>query len=165
MRYLASQSCYLFQLSWYMSCMNTHLFDRTFRLSLSSLLPARDKVSPRNISCDLHKHLPGPQAERKSKPFLRVLNSSMSEIGHPHPNEGSKDDSKPSENVQETVDPTDPTLLDSKQKHIRQNIEEFEQLFGVDEEAYHQPTTTKKELWSYYLYYNGQCCIQCEILG
>ncbi|GAD95565.1 hypothetical protein PVAR5_4210 [Paecilomyces variotii No. 5] len=79
----------------------------------------------------------------------------MSEIGPPHPREGSKDDSKPPDNIQETVAPTDPTFIDSKQKRIRQNIEEFEQLFAVDEEAYNQPTTTKKELWSYYLYYNG----------
>ncbi|OKO98892.1 Autophagy-related protein 22-1 [Penicillium subrubescens] len=34
-------------------------------------------------------------------------------------------------------------------------LEEYERLFGVDEEAYEQPTTTRKELWSYYLYYNG----------
>ncbi|KGO44206.1 Major facilitator superfamily domain, general substrate transporter [Penicillium expansum] len=32
---------------------------------------------------------------------------------------------------------------------------EYERLFGVDEDAYEQPTTTRKELWSYYLYYNG----------
>lgn len=35
-------------------------------------------------------------------------------------------------------------------------LEEYERLFGVDEEAYEQPTTTRKELWSYYLYYNGK---------
>lgn len=34
-------------------------------------------------------------------------------------------------------------------------LEEYEQLFGVDEDAYEQPTTTRRELWSYYLYYNG----------
>lgn len=33
-------------------------------------------------------------------------------------------------------------------------LEEYERLFGV-EDAYEQPTTTRKELWSYYLYYNG----------
>ncbi|KAJ5643929.1 uncharacterized protein N7484_006436 [Penicillium longicatenatum] len=33
--------------------------------------------------------------------------------------------------------------------------QEYERLFGVDEDAYDQPTTTRKELWSYYLYYNG----------
>ncbi|KAJ5240205.1 Major facilitator superfamily domain general substrate transporter [Penicillium chermesinum] len=37
----------------------------------------------------------------------------------------------------------------------RQTVHEFERLFGVDEDAYDQPTTTRKELWSYYLYYNG----------
>jgi hypothetical protein len=35
-------------------------------------------------------------------------------------------------------------------------LEEYERLFAVDEEAYEQPTTTRKELWSYYLYYNGK---------
>ena len=25
----------------------------------------------------------------------------------------------------------------------------------LEEDAYEQPTTTRKELWSYYLYYNG----------
>lgn len=43
----------------------------------------------------------------------------------------------------------------AEQERIRSNLEEFERLFGVDEEAYDQPTTTRKELWSYYLYYNG----------
>lgn len=37
----------------------------------------------------------------------------------------------------------------------RNTLEEYERLFGVDEDAYEQPTTTRKELWSYYLYYNG----------
>lgn len=35
------------------------------------------------------------------------------------------------------------------------SLEEYERLFAVDEDAYEQPTTTRKELWSYYLYYNG----------
>lgn len=35
-------------------------------------------------------------------------------------------------------------------------LEEYERLFGIDEESYEQPTTTRKELWSYYLYYNGK---------
>ncbi|KAF7714407.1 Autophagy-related protein [Penicillium ucsense] len=34
-------------------------------------------------------------------------------------------------------------------------VEEYARLFGADEDAYAQPTTTRKELWSYYLYYNG----------
>lgn len=38
---------------------------------------------------------------------------------------------------------------------LRDNLEQFEQLFGTDEDAYEQPTTTRKELWAYYLYYNG----------
>lgn len=43
----------------------------------------------------------------------------------------------------------------TEQERVRSNLEEFERLFGVDEDAYEQPTTTRKELWSYYLYYNG----------
>lgn len=38
----------------------------------------------------------------------------------------------------------------------RHTLEEYERLFAVDEDAYEQPTTTRKELWSYYLYYNGR---------
>ncbi|KAJ9196966.1 hypothetical protein DTO164E3_4199 [Paecilomyces variotii] len=79
----------------------------------------------------------------------------MSGIHRPRVHDESKDDSKPPDGIQETVAPTDPNLPYLKQNRIRQNIEEYEQLFGVEEEAYSQPTTTKKELWSYYLYYNG----------
>lgn len=39
---------------------------------------------------------------------------------------------------------------------LHPSLEEYERLFGVDEDAYEQPTTTRKELWSYYLYYNGK---------
>ena len=42
----------------------------------------------------------------------------------------------------------------SKAKEIKENLEKYEQLFGADEDAFEQPTTTRKELWSYYLYYN-----------
>lgn len=44
-------------------------------------------------------------------------------------------------------------LTSAAQPHS--TLEEYERLFGVDEDAYEQPTTTRKELWSYYLYYNG----------
>ena len=37
----------------------------------------------------------------------------------------------------------------------RNTLQEFERLFGVDEDVFEQPTTTRKELWAYYLYYNG----------
>lgn len=39
---------------------------------------------------------------------------------------------------------------------LHPSLEEYERLFGVDEDAYEQPTTTRRELWSYYLYYNGR---------
>lgn len=44
---------------------------------------------------------------------------------------------------------------DPKAKQIRENLKRYEQLFGASEDAFEQPTTTRKELWSYYLYYNG----------
>jgi hypothetical protein len=42
-----------------------------------------------------------------------------------------------------------------KEKEIKENLAKYEQLFGADEDAFVQPTTSRKELWSYYLYYNG----------
>jgi hypothetical protein len=42
----------------------------------------------------------------------------------------------------------------TKTKQIKENLEKYEQLFGADEDAFDQPTTTRKELWAYYLYYN-----------
>jgi len=44
----------------------------------------------------------------------------------------------------------------SSTPQARNTLEEYERLFGVDEDAYEQPTTTRKELWAYYLYYNGK---------
>lgn len=43
---------------------------------------------------------------------------------------------------------------ETKTKDIKENLEKYEQLFGADEDAFDQPTTSRKELWSYYLYYN-----------
>ena len=40
-------------------------------------------------------------------------------------------------------------------KQIKENLHKYEQLFGVDEDSFDQPTTSRKELWSYYLYYNA----------
>lgn len=45
--------------------------------------------------------------------------------------------------------------VETAQAQPLHTLQEYEQLFGVDEDAYEQPTTTRKELWSYYLYYNG----------
>lgn len=47
------------------------------------------------------------------------------------------------------------TISDPKAKKIRENLERYERLFGTADETIQQPTTTRKELWSYYLYYNG----------
>jgi hypothetical protein len=43
---------------------------------------------------------------------------------------------------------------DLSKRELKENLEQYEQLFGADEDAFEQPTTTRKELWSYYLYYN-----------
>jgi hypothetical protein len=40
-------------------------------------------------------------------------------------------------------------------QEVQSTRDDFERLFGVDEHSYEQPTTTRRELWSYYLYYNG----------
>lgn len=45
-------------------------------------------------------------------------------------------------------------LDETKKREIKENLAKYEQLFGADEDAFVQPTTTRKELWSYYLYYN-----------
>lgn len=45
-------------------------------------------------------------------------------------------------------------LDDIKQRALKQNLQKYEQLFGADEDAFIQPTTTRKELFSYYLYYD-----------
>lgn len=39
-------------------------------------------------------------------------------------------------------------------QQIKENLQKYEQLFGADEDVFEQPTTTRKELWSYYLYHN-----------
>lgn len=50
---------------------------------------------------------------------------------------------------------SDPEDVGSKKAEVRENVERYAQLFSADEDAFDQPTTTRKELWSYYLYYNG----------
>lgn len=49
---------------------------------------------------------------------------------------------------------------ETKVKQLKENLQKYEQLFGADEDAFDQPTTTRKELWSYYLYYNVSICTQ-----
>lgn len=38
---------------------------------------------------------------------------------------------------------------------IREDLEQYESGSGATEETNGPPTTSRKELWSYYLYYNG----------
>lgn len=37
-----------------------------------------------------------------------------------------------------------------------QEQDEYDRLFGAEQDSFDAPTTTRKELWSYYLYYNGE---------
>ena len=53
--------------------------------------------------------------------------------------------------------------LEATPAQPRHALREYERLFKLDEEAYEQPTTTKKELWSYYLYYNGKLVLKPHI--
>ena len=52
---------------------------------------------------------------------------------------------------------TTPTVQEQPQP----NRDEYERLFGADELLDKQPTTTRRELWSYYLYYNVECMCSC----
>lgn len=49
--------------------------------------------------------------------------------------------------------------VETEQAQPSHTLQEYERLFGVDEDAYEQPTTSRKELWSYYLYYNGSALL------
>jgi hypothetical protein len=53
---------------------------------------------------------------------------------------------------------------DSSKQKLKENLEQYEQLFGADEDAFDQPTTSRKELWSYYLYYNVRSPLGPNIL-
>lgn len=46
-------------------------------------------------------------------------------------------------------------LNDVNIETAQKNLPQYERLLGVSEDAFEQPTTSRKELWSYYLYYNG----------
>lgn len=53
-----------------------------------------------------------------------------------------------------TVEIADGLIDESSKRKLKENLEQYEQLFRADEDAFDQPTTTRKELCSYYLYYN-----------
>lgn len=40
---------------------------------------------------------------------------------------------------------------DTKKREIKENLAKYEQRFGAAADAFEHPTTTRKELWSYYL--------------
>ncbi|PQE13869.1 Major facilitator superfamily domain general substrate transporter protein [Rutstroemia sp. NJR-2017a BBW] len=44
---------------------------------------------------------------------------------------------------------------EAKAERIKKILEDYEKVFGIDEDAFDQPTTTRWELWSFYLYCNG----------
>lgn len=49
---------------------------------------------------------------------------------------------------------------ETKTDELRKKLDQYERLFRVDENALRQPTTTRRELWSYYLYYNASASSQ-----
>ncbi|KAI5782573.1 autophagy-related protein 22-like protein [Geopyxis carbonaria] len=51
--------------------------------------------------------------------------------------------------------PAADALPDDVDPAVAANLARYERLFAATEDAYPQPTTTRRELWSYYLYYNG----------
>ncbi|OJJ85516.1 uncharacterized protein ASPGLDRAFT_45489 [Aspergillus glaucus CBS 516.65] len=56
----------------------------------------------------------------------------------------------------DTFRKTSATVKDTMpQQPTQPNRGEYERLFGIDDFLDEQPTTTRRELWSYYLYYNG----------
>lgn len=79
---------------------------------------------------------------------------SDSDQEQPAPKRRVSPSSGPSNKGGTTVEVTTPNQTDQEQ--IRRNLEEYEHLFAVDEDLFDQPTTSRKELWAYYLYYNGR---------
>lgn len=49
------------------------------------------------------------------------------------------------------------------QQPTQPNRDEYERLFGIDDFLDEQPTTTRRELWSYYLYYNGKATLKISV--
>ena len=60
---------------------------------------------------------------------------------------------------------TDTIAVDAKTNEIKENLQKYEQLFGADEDAFVQPTTTRRELWAYYLYYNVSKMVEILVSG
>jgi hypothetical protein len=60
---------------------------------------------------------------------------------------------------------TDTIAVDAKTNEIKENLQKYEQLFGTDEDAFVQPTTTRRELWAYYLYYNVSKMVEILVSG
>lgn len=54
-------------------------------------------------------------------------------------------------------------LDETKTNRIKKNLDKYEKLFGIDEQSSNQPITTRKELWSYYLYYNVRIISLMEV--
>lgn len=49
------------------------------------------------------------------------------------------------------------------QQPTQPNRDEYERLFGIDDFLDEQPTTSRRELWSYYLYYNGEATSKISV--
>ena len=53
------------------------------------------------------------------------------------------------------VQPTPDDDDGRRDNEMRENLEQYERLLETDEDAFEQPTTTRRELWAYYCYYNA----------
>lgn len=64
----------------------------------------------------------------------------------------------------DTVRKTSATVKETMpQQPTQPNRSEYERLFGIDDFLDEQPTTSRRELWSYYLYYNGEATSKISV--
>lgn len=94
-------------------------------------------------------------------PTIEMASSSVSHRESREPLLNNMDDSI-GYSTQNNVLPNGVEVDTDKASQIKENLQKYEQLFGTDEDAFDQPTTTRKELWSYYLYYNVRRSIKFE---
>jgi hypothetical protein len=73
------------------------------------------------------------------------------------------DDSVTSQEL-ETFRKTSATVKETMpQQPTQPSRDEYERLFGIDDLLNDQPTTSRRELWSYYLYYNGEATLEISV--
>lgn len=45
-------------------------------------------------------------------------------------------------------------LDETESDRTKKDLDKYQKMFSIDEDSFDQPATTRKELWSYYLYSN-----------